>query len=460
MSSLPHDLPASEVHLPNGPANSNLIDTLSVILQPMDFLERMRSQYGELFFLPGFGRFPQSILVSDPQAIQQIFSADENRFDSGVGNELVLPLVGDNSLILLDGDRHKQQRKLLMPPFHGERMRNYGELICDITDRAMARQPIGKTFLARQTMQEVSLETILRAVFGLKAGDRYQQILQVLTEMLDSFNSPFKSVFLFFKTLQKDLGPWSPWGNFIRKRAMLDVLLYQEIQERRSQSNFSGEDILSLLLNVKDEEGQPMSDVELRDELMTLLFAGHETTATALAWALYWLHYRADIREKLLEELQSIDVKTSDPAAITRLPYLNAVCSETLRIYPVVFFAFPRILKQPMSLLGYQLPKGMMLSICIYSLHHNPDIYPDPKAFKPERFLDRQYSPYEYIPFGGGNRRCIGAAFALFEMKLVLATVMSHYSLELINPRPILPARRGVTFAPAGDVSLRVTQRK
>ncbi|MCT7958649.1 cytochrome P450 [Laspinema palackyanum] len=460
MSSLSSHPAASEVHLPKGPARSTLWDSLSMILNPMDFLDQMRSQYGELFLVPGFGRFPEVIMVNDPKAIQQIFTADENTFDSGVGLDLVLPLVGDNSLILLDGNRHKQQRKLLMPPFHGERMRNYGELICNIADQAIARQSIGKTFLARETMQEVSLETILRAVFGLKEGDRYQQILQLLTEMLDSFNSPFKSVFLFFKTLQKDLGPWSPWGNFLRKRELLDRLLYQEIQERRAQGNFSGEDILSLLLNAQDEEGQPMSDVELRDELMTLLFAGHETTATALAWALYWLHYRPDVREKLLQELQSIDIKTSDPTAITRLPYLNAVCSETLRIYPVLFFAFPRVPKQPMPLVDYQIPEGMMLTICIYLLHHNPEIYPDPKTFKPERFLDRQYSPYEYIPFGGGNRRCLGAAFALFEMKLVLATVMSHYSLELINPRPIFPARRGVTFAPAGDIALRVTQRK
>jgi cytochrome P450 len=262
---------------------------------------------------------------------------------------------------------------------------------------------------------------------------------------------------LFIKSLQKDLGAWSPWGGFLRQRQRLDELLYQEIRERKTQSEPLGEDILSLLISARDEAGGPMSDVELRDELMTMLFAGHETTA--LAWALYWIHYIPEVREKLLQELNSIDVENCDPAQITKLQYLNAVCCETLRIYPVLFFTFPRLVQAPMQLMGYNIPKGMILSPCIYLVHHRPDIYPEPKRFKPERFLERQFSPYEYLPFGGGNRRCIGTAFAMFEMKLVLAKVLSRYSLELAENSPVMPVRRGLTMAPAGGVRLVVKDR-
>jgi cytochrome P450 len=353
-----------------------------------------------------------------------------------------------------------QQRKLLMPTFHGERMKAYGQAICEISQQVANQWKVGETFVARPAMQEISLQVILRTIFGLKEGERYQQIRNILTAMLDSFNQPLSAIFLFFKSLQFDLGPWSPWGNFIRKRALLDELLYQEIRERRAQPESWGEDILSLLLSARDQAGQPMTDVELRDELMTMLFAGHETTATALAWALYWIHYLPEVREKLLQELNYIDIDNAEPMEIARLPYLNAVCSETLRIYPIVFFALPRILLDPMQLMDYNLPKGTMLSICIYLTHHRPDIYPEPNQFKPERFLERQFSPYEYLPFGGSNRRCLGAAFAMFEMKLALANILSCCSLELAEKSPLIPVRRGITFAPKGGVHLTLKARK
>jgi cytochrome P450 len=333
-------------------------------------------------------------------------------------------------------------------------MRAYGKTIRNITEQVTSQWGIGNEFTARLYMQDISLQVILRTVFGLKEGERYHQIKQVLVEMLDTFNTPISVIFLFFKSLQRDLGAWTPWGRFVRRRQQLDELLYQEIWERRHQPEAKGEDILSLLMAARDENGEPMTDVELRDELMTMLFAGHETTAIALSWALYWIHYVPEVREKLLQELNSIDVAHADPTTITQLPYLNAVCSETLRITPIAFFAFPRVLKQPMKFMGYNLPKGMMISPCVYLTHHRPDIYPEPKRFRPERFLERQYSPYEFIPFGGGNRRCLGMAFALFEMKLVLATILSQYSLELLDKVQLQPVRRGIVFAPPGGVRL------
>ncbi|QLE58441.1 cytochrome P450 [Nostoc sp. TCL26-01] len=444
--------------LPDGDKKASWLQTIRAILNPVDTLEETQQRYGDIYTAK-FASFPTQVVISNPQAIQELFTADAQLFDSGAGNYVVQPLVGANSLILLDGDRHLQQRKLLMPPFHGERMRAYGHTIGDITEQVTSQWSIGKPFVARSSMQEISLQVILKTVFGLKEGERYQQIKQVLIEMLDTFNTPISAIFLFFQSLQRDLGAWSPWGRFIRRRQQLDELIYQEIRERRQQTENTSEDILSLLLSARDENGQPMTDVELRDELMTMLFAGHETTAIALSWALYWVHYVPEVREKLLQELNSIDIAHADPTAITQLPYLNAVCSETLRITPIGFFSFPRILKAPMQFMGYNLPKGMMISVCIYLAHHRPDIYPEPKKFRPERFLERQFSAYEFMPFGGGNRRCLGMAFALFEMKLVLANILSHYSLELLDKTYLKPVRRGIVFAPPGGVRLMVKEK-
>ncbi len=444
--------------LPVSSSDPRWLQTLRGIVKPIESLERAQQRYGNIF-ISEFSSFPRQLVISDPKAIQELFTADSKLFDSGSGNEIIQPLVGGNSLILLDGDRHLQQRKLLMPPFHGERMRAYGQIVREITEQVTSQWSVGKPFVARPSMQDISLQVILRAVFGLKEGERYQQIKQILTAMLNTFNSPLSVILLFFKSLQRDLGAWSPWGKFLRRRQLLDQLLYQEINERRTQGKTDGEDILSLLMSARDETGQPMTDVELRDELMTMLFAGHETTAIALAWALYWIHYLPEVREKLLQELNSIDIANADPMAIAQLPYLNAVCSETLRIYPVAFFCFPRVLRTDMQFMGYDLPKGMYLSICIYLTHQRPDIYPEPKHFRPERFLERQFSPYEFLPFGGANRRCIGAAFAMFEMKLVLATILSRYSLELLDKVPLQPVRRGIVFAPPGGVHLAVREK-
>ncbi|MEG5066084.1 cytochrome P450 [Microcoleus sp. B3-A4] len=459
---IPTENSQSQNHATNklldGPKDARFVQTVRGLLNPLYYLNSNYQRYGDLF-TSKFSNFPPQVIISSPLAIQEIFSADSKLFKSGTVNQIALPLVGANSLFLLDGDRHLQQRKLLMPPFHGERMKAYGEIIGNTTEKLINSWTPGNSFLAQSIMQEISLEVILHAVFGLSEGERYQQIQQLLVKMLNFFSNPLSATFLFIKSLQKDLGAWSPWGGFLRQRQRLDELLYQEIRDRKTQSEPLGEDILSLLISARDEAGQPMSDVELRDELMTILFAGHETTATALAWALYWIHYIPEVREKLLQELNSIDVENCAPAEISKLPYLNAVCCETLRIYPILFFTFPRLLQAPMQLMGYNIPKGMILSLCIYLVHHRPDIYPEPKRFKPERFLERQFSPYEYLPFGGGNRRCIGAAFAMFEMKLVLAKVLSRYSLELAENRPVLPVRRGLTMAPAGGVRLVVKSR-
>ena len=438
------------------PHESIWYQTIWGIAKPVSYFDTMQKRYGDIFVTPQFAGLPPQVIISNPQAIQKIFTADASMFESGLGNQMIQPIVGDLSLLLMDGDRHLQKRKLLMPPFHGERMKAYGTTIREITRKATERLTVGEKFIARPLMQEISLNVILRTIFGLREGKRYQQIEHALIGMLDVFDNPLNASFLFFKPLQKNLGFLTPWGRFIQKRKLLDKLLYQEISERRAQKEHTGEDILSLLLSARDENGEGMTDEELRDELMTMLFAGHETTANALTWALYWIHYLPEVKEKLLQELSSIDAENIDAMEIMGLPYLNAVCSETLRIYPIAFFTLVRILQAPMELMGYEFSPGTPLAPCIYLTHHNPDIYPEAKKFKPERFLERKFSPYEYLPFGGGSRRCLGSAFAMFEMKLVLVTILSKYSLKLAQKRPVKAVRRGIVFTPSGGVRLTV----
>lgn len=429
---------------------------IQAVFRPLEALEEFSQRYGDCFTTQVLGG-PPTVIFSNPEAIQKIFTADSRLFDSGQGNDILTPLLGANSLIRLDGDRHQRQRQLLMTPFHGERMRTYGKLICDITEQVISQWTLDRPFRVRASMQEISLRVILQAVFGLDQGERFQRLRQLISSWLDTFNSPLSSSLLFFPLLQQDLGPWSPWGRFLRQRQQINDLLYAEIRERRTKLDQQGQDILSLMMAARDEAGQPMTDVELRDELMTLLFAGHETTASALAWALCWIHSLPEVRDTLLRELDGLGANP-ELGGIARLPYLTAICQETLRIYPITLFPFGRIVKSSFHLMGYEFTPGTMLLPCIYLTHHREELYPEPKRFKPERFLKRQFSPYEYFPFGGGSRRCIGLAFAQFEMKLVLlATILSRYQLALLNGRPVHPVRRGVAFSPPDSLQIIAT---
>jgi len=440
----------------DGPKAPRFLQTVRGILNPIKYIEKAAQEYGDIYKAK-FASFPDQVIISSPQIIQEIFTADSKIFASGEGNKILQPLFGDYSLVLHDGEYHQQQRKLLLPPFHGERMRAYGETIFEITEQVIKQWKIDEVFSARKSMQQISLRVILRTIFGLNEGERYQQLEHLMGSLIDSVGSPLRSSFLFLKPLQKDLGAWSPWGKFLRQKQQINQLLSAEIRERRAANDSSREDILSLMLSARDEAGQPMTEVELIDELMTLLFAGHETTATGLAWALYWIHHLPEVKEKLLQELDTLG-ENPDPIAISKLPYLNAVCSETLRIYPVVLFTFARIVKLPIEIGGYQFKPGTMLSPCIYLVHHREDLYPQSRQFIPERFIERQYSPYEYFPFGGGNRRCLGMAFALFEMKLVLAKILKSCQLKLADKRPVVPVRRGITMSPQGGVKMVATK--
>lgn len=342
----------------------------------------------------------------------------------------------------------------------------YGQLTRKITEQVISQWQVGESFSVLPYMQEISLEVILKAVFGLADGPRYEKLKEVLLKILNPKQPFVTAIMLVFPSFQRDLGSWSPWGKFLRLREQMDELIYAEIRDRKQQADPSRTDILSLMMAARDEEGQSMTDVELRDELITLLAAGHETTATSLAWALYWIHHLPEVRAKLLQELDSLG-ENPDPNAILRRqsppeasPYLSAVCSETLRLYPVVMLALNRLVKCPLEVMGYQLNPGTVVIPCIYLTHHREDLYPQSKQFKPERFLERQFTPSEYLPFGGGNRRCIGMAFALFEMKVVLATVLSRWQMELADSKPVQPARKGALLGPGGGIQMIVTGKR
>lgn len=432
--------------LPNGPKTPPIWQMFHWITRPFSFMRGCANDYGDCFTVMLGEKFAPVVFFSHPQALQTILSSDDsNVFDApGELNGLFEPFLGTQSVIGLSGDRHRRMRQLMMPPFHGERMRSYGQLIGDITDEVIREWIVGKSFSVRESMQVISMRTILKAVFGLSEGLRYQQLEELLGAMLNETSSPLSVSLLYFPVLRQDLGPLSPWGNFVRKRQQIDQIIYDEIAERRTCPDSSRNDILTLLMSARDEAGEPMTNVELRDELMTLLVAGHETTATALTWALYWIHKFPRVREQLLQELEKLD-NPLDLNALLRLQYLNAVCCETLRIYPVGMLTFPRVVRLPVELMGHSLEPGTTVIGSIYLTHRREDIYPKPDHFRPERFLDRRFSPFEYLPFGGGSRRCIGMAFAQFEMKVVLSRILSSVELALADTRSVRPVRRGLT---------------
>lgn len=351
-------LPMTKIRRLDGYKIPVWLQTIQVVVDQISYLEKARSLYGDIFQAKLAG-FPPFVILGHPEAVERVFLANPDCFDSAVTNKILQPFVGDRSVVIIDGFAHRQRRKLLMPPFHGERMRAYGRTICQITELVSRKWSDEKPFLMQAATNEITLRVIMRAVFGVEKNSRFQQLRELTSKTVNSFNSPLmSSILLFFKFWQRNLGFWSPWGKFRWRMEQIDEIIFGEIRQRQNQP--PGEDILSLMMAARDEEGKAMTEIELRDELITLLFGGHETTASALAWAFYWIHRYPEVRERLLEELNSVDPET-DPTAIAKLPYLNAVCSETLRIYPVLLFTFGRLLKVPMEIMGYYFEAGTLL---------------------------------------------------------------------------------------------------
>jgi cytochrome P450 len=435
-----------------------LIQTLRLIVNPTRFLEECAAKYGDLFTVRVLGlNSPPVVFFSSPEAIAECFAVPAKELDFKKATHVFEPLFGENSIVLQEGRSHNRQRQLLMPPFHGDRMKTYGQAICQITEEVTRTWTQGTTISMQQVMPDITLQIILQVVFGMSPGARYQKVKELLSSLLEDVTKPAYSTLFFFPPLQKDLGAWSPWGNYLKRREEIDNLIYAEINERRLEDDASRTDILSLLMSARDENEEQMTDKELRDQLVSLLLLGYETTAAVLAWVFYLIHSHPQVKDKLMQELNCLG-DTPNPETITQLPYLGAVCQETLRIHPIALICTPRMVKDTVEIVGHKFTPGTVLVPCIHLAHRRAETYPEPEKFKPERFLNQKFSPYEYLPFGGGYRGCIGAAFSMYELKLVVASILLHFQLDLVDKRPVRPVRRGITIVPSGGVHMVVTK--
>jgi cytochrome P450 family 135 len=416
--------------LPPGPRLPVAAQTAAWMARPWEFMQRCAARYGDMFTLRLAGERPW-VMVSHPDTVKEVFTGPPELLHAGEANRILLPVVGANSVLLLDDEAHREQRRLLMPPFRGNHLMSYTDTMNAVAQAEIARWPRGKPVPLHPRMQALTLEIILRAVFGLSEGTRLEQLRAELVRMLTTASGMAGQLLLV-------LGPRRARAALTRKLfRRIDRLLYAEIDGRRRADHLDDRsDVLSMLLQARHEDGQPMCDVEIRDELMTLLLAGHDTTATALSWVVEQLARNPDHQARLTEEIH-----------VGQHEFRDAVVKETLRLRPVISLVGRR-LKAPTDIGGVPLPAGVSVVPSIYLMHRRPDIYPDPQRFRPERFLEQRAGTYTWIPFGGGVRRCLGAAFAEYEMRIVLGTLFDSYTVKPPNKRPEPVRRRGITHAP------------
>jgi cytochrome P450 len=418
--------------LPPGPTTPRPLQTLRWIYRPGAMLEDCHRRYGDMFTLR-IANEGTWVFLADPDAVKQVFTGDPRVLHAGEANVVVLPLLGHHSVLVLDEAAHMSQRKLMLPSFHGERMRGYEETMAEVAAEEIESWPAGQPYAVRPAMQRITLEVIIRTVFGVQDDARRERMRAALGAALEWGTNPRRMAMLAV------LGPrrLARSNLFARVRAPADELIYEEIRQRRGATDLEErDDVLSLLLQARHEDGSPMSDEELRDELMTLLVAGHETTASSLAWAVERLVRNPGVLERLRDEVASDDNE-----------YVDAVCKETLRLRPILALVLRR-LTEPMEIGGRLLPAGVNLAPCIYLVHRRPDVYPEPHAFRPERFIEQPAGTYTWIPFGGGVRRCLGASFALLEMRVVLRELVSRLELRAAGAQPERIARRAITLVP------------
>jgi hypothetical protein len=430
--------------LPPGPPGPALLQMVATWTRPAASLYRAREKYGTRFtvrlpFQPPF------VILSDPADIKELLTAPPDAIHPGEGARILEPVVGRKSVILLDEDEHLEQRKLLLPAFHGERMQRLVGLMTELTERELEGWPAGQPIPLHPRLQRLTLEIILRAVFGLEEGAELDDLRDALTAVLAFAENPLSVL----PSLREKLRWWRPVREFERVAKRTDELMYALIEERRAAGDTDREDVLATLLTARHEDGSEMTPQELRDELMTALVAGHETTASELAWAFERLAREPRVADELTAE---IDAGESDE-------YLTATVHEILRLRPVVPNAEPRLTKQPVTIGGHEYPEGVSLLASAWLVHHDAEIYPDPFAFKPERFVGASPGTYTWLPFGGGRRRCLGASFAIQEMKIVLSAVLSRFEIAAATPAAEQTGRRSITFSPKGGATVVLTKR-
>ena len=424
---------------------SPLGQTLRWAFRPIQFMEDCRRRYGDSFSVRFVGFERPMVMISDPEAIKALYREREHGLPPG-RNVVLEPILGSKSLLIQEGAEHLSRRRLMLPPFHGERMRSYEAAMTEVVEAEIDSWPLNAEFPIHPRMQAITLEVILRVVFGVSSGPRLAQLRQMLSTVLEETTTPGRQVLGL--ALQR-FGGDGPFARFEGQLREVDELLFAEIAEHRERPDLEErEDILSMLMTAEFEDGSRMEDQELRDQLMTLLLAGHETTATALAWTF----------DLLLRHPRALG-RLRDSLAADEEDYLRATISESLRLRPVIPLAGRRLSKELVAD-GLTLPAGTDVTPSIWLAHTRPDAYPEPYAFKPERFLEEGPDTYAWIPFGGSVRRCIGATFAEFEMRIVLREVLTRCELRKANPRPERTGRRNITLSPKDGTPVVVTARQ
>ncbi len=435
--------------LPSGPRGAIRIN-LQVIRDPIGSVLRWRQKYGDPMTLPDMNGKP-FLITGNPAAIRTLFSAPPENFEP-FGVDMLSLIVGDSSVLVLSGSQHTAMRKLLMPPFHGQRMRLYGQQLQELTRERTRELRPGSRVVAQDLMHAISLQAIIQLVFGVSAPEQVARAEKLVSDFRRAFTNPLLLLPILIPWLRHELGGLGPWGRLRRAIRALHGLFGEELAHRR-RDPAERTDILSLLMAARHEDGTPLGDPQICDQLLTLLLAGHSTTGDALSWALYFLAREPQALGRLHTELAALG-PDPEPEALAKAPFLEAVCNETLRLRPAVP-TVARRLKGPMQAAGYELPTGSGLGASILWAHNNPETFPEPERFLPERFLTRTYSPFEFLPFGGGQRRCIGAAFALYEMKVVLSTLLQRFSFTLISKKPVR-AIQTTTLMPGSPIRMLV----
>ncbi|MEO1270348.1 MAG: cytochrome P450 [Myxococcota bacterium] len=428
-----------------GPSEPKLLSVARIIRAPRATYQRWFATYGDPCLIRSYNG--DIVVTAHPDLVRQVFAAPRDSY-APFGAEAVMPILGSSTIFALQGPAHLRERKLIMPPLHGSRMRHYGATIVDATRKAMRHVRPGDPWVVQEAAMAISLEVIIRAIFGVREPTRVKRFQEAIEQTVARAHP----LLFFVRATQMHLWGWSPWDRFLRSRDRLDALIYEEIDRRSGQE---GDDILSVLMQARYEDGAPPTPEHLRAQLMTLLIAGHETTALSLARAMELLHRHPLVLERLREQLAALDL--DDPDTVARDPWLKAICQETLRLHPVLPDML-RTLKVPMTLGSVTIPAGYVVAAVATATHRDPSLYPDPDQFRPERFLERTYRPWEFYPFGGGHRRCPGAAFAMMEMALVLATLVHTWRFELREPVPVRSVRRNITMGPATGVRMRILE--
>ena len=444
-------------NLPPGPQSPILWQSLRWILDPIKFQDYCQRLYGDNFTLRLVDSIPR-VIIGTPEDIKEIFSLDSQDFDAGCGNQLLVPLLGKMSLFTIDGELHQQHRQLLMPPFHYQHMTNYAETIWQITKQIKNQWSINEPLFLRSQMQKISLEIIIKLIFGINDdSQRYQEIKELIIRFLRIIDSPLKSAMIYIKLLRLDWGKWTWWGQLKATQTQIYNLLDSEIKLRRNYPRTNkNENILNLLINAQDETGNILSDREIKDELITLFLAGHETLTTSLTWSLLEIHLNQEIKRNLEQEIKNLE-EQEDLNAIAKLPYIIATVAETLRKYPIAPIISPRVLKKPLIIGKYEYPAKTFLCPSIYLVHYREEIYSQAQKFQPQRFINHKYAPYEYFPFGGGNRRCIGYALAQLEMKLIISFILENHQLKFWLPENLQMKRRGFSLTSSQEIKFQKT---